>query len=93
MRLTTGSPTHFTPEPQNLTATFTNTDGETWTGPIIGWAIVITWNNTDRGDDAEPDDQETRIEPVILAENKYPRTVNDYVANTDGVRLERINLP
>jgi len=83
-----GSPIAFTLDTTGRVATFRHVDGETWTEPILGWAIVCN----DGGDvDAQ---QETVVEPILLVEGCYPTRVGDYLRDlAAGVMLQSIGYP
>ena len=66
-----GSPMSLTPAPPGWQATFT-TDGESWTEPVIGWAIVAVNNG--------PDGLETMIEAVIMSSTEgFPCGMREYM--------------
>ena len=60
---------------------------ETWTEPVIGWAIV-SW--------AGVDGRENDIQAVVLDEERYPSTIHGYLIGREGVkflRLTRAEVP
>lgn len=74
--------TSFTPD-HGWTAHFTGLK-ETWTEPVIGWAVVVTY--TDDGS------YEQGIRAVVLTEGRYAVTIVDYIEERDpglAVRLKR----
>lgn len=58
------------------------TKGESWTLPLIGWAVVVTY----LGDEEEGAglEYETSVHPVILAEDQYPETVPTFLSSLEG---------
>lgn len=95
MRLTRNSPTAFTPDSSGWTAAFTNADGNTWTEPVIGWAIAVNWaehEERDNADDPARDIHETQIQAVVLDEG-YVVTESAYCVNRDGVHLKHLIPP
>ena len=81
MNLTVDSIVSFTPD-HGWIANFKATDGENWTEPVIGWAVVVKWTNYDEraADSCEPDCQmETRLQAVVLDEYCYPTVISEYL--------------
>lgn len=75
------------------TVTFTQRETqETWTLPLIGWAVVITYSEVDKDLGFPELEQETSIEPVILAEDAYPMAMGHYSMDRDGGFDYRIEL-
>lgn len=68
MKHTIGSVLQFTPAAPFGTVKLTFVDPkETEDIPLLGWAIVVRWNNFDETDnDTDAGEQETDIEPVFL---------------------------
>lgn len=61
--------------------------GNTWTEPLIAWAVVVN-----AVEDSERQ-YDTSIEPVVLDEGRYPATPREYIANrVDGVQLDHIDV-
>lgn len=73
MKYAPGAPMNLTAAPPGWQITFT-ADGESWTEPIIGWAVVATLG------DGEGIDSE--IEPVVLdsEEGRFDH-LRDYLSN------------
>ena len=69
----TGSPMSIAPIQPGWIITFT-TDGESWTEPVIGWAIVADCIS------GLGNDTSTVIEPVLLEEGR-PVTVRRYLSD------------
>lgn len=66
VNLTENSIISFTPD-AGWEATFT-TETETWTEPVIGWAVVLDLI-------VKGGREETGLEPVLLVENRFPATL------------------
>ena len=72
-----GSPLTFTPDvPGRWAVTFSfvgeGTPTEPWDLPVLGWAVVVTWNTEDQ--------RETAVQPVVIDEDGRPSTVDLYLA-------------
>lgn len=69
----------------------TITDGhseESWTLPIIGWAVVVNDLEADTDGIREAD---TGVEPVVLVEERYASVLSQYVRHElyDGEQVGR----
>ncbi|MFG1844904.1 hypothetical protein [Micromonospora carbonacea] len=73
MNLDTNSVTSFSPtDPDLWEVTFTG-EVDTWTMPVIGFAVVVTY----AGEDGVPSD--TRTYPVVLDDSGMPVHVFEYL--------------
>lgn len=84
MKLTIGSITSLTVD-HGWIAEFTS-GGETWTEPVIGWAVVVRWANHG-GENAETD-----LQAVVLAEDRYPVAIREYVDDVPGPNTPTVRL-
>lgn len=92
MNLTRGSILNMTTD--RGTAHFQANDGESFTLPLIGWAVYVRWSAD------EPDTldagltehtHETDLEPVVLVDGD-PQMVNGFLRDLEGGRLTQIEL-
>lgn len=70
MRYTASSILNFTPDSHQRIIEF-RTPEEIWEHPLIGWAIVVNYTDDDT--------HETELEPVVLADHKFPLPLRLYL--------------
>ncbi len=74
MNLDRDSILNFTPvDPDLWEVTFTSKD-DTWTLPVIGFAVVVSYNGKDDGELSE-----SVLNPVVLDEEGFPAPVQQYL--------------
>lgn len=55
-------------------------DGEQWTLPLVGWAVVVTYvsgRDDDERDDGR-EEYEAHLDAVVLTEGRYPVPLSTY---------------
>jgi hypothetical protein len=97
MRIERESVIRFTSDYSGWRARFRNREGLEWAEDVVGWAVVVSWASWADKTIVTPevdDLVETRIEAVVLAENKYLLPVSDYVrTGEDMVNLVSLTGP
>lgn len=79
---TTGTVLNMTPA--NGLVHFTAPGGETWTRPLLGYAVVVTYF------DARVMEYEANLQPVVLSQGCHPIPLAEYLEGEapDGTRVE-----
>jgi hypothetical protein len=61
---------------------------EEWTEPVIGWAVVA-------GHELDGEDgtgAETRVEAVVLAEERFPQHITEYLDDLNAGHAKHVSI-
>lgn len=74
MNLDRDSILNFSPVDPDLWEVTITGEEDTWTMPVIGFAVVVSYNGKDDGELGE-----TVLNPVVLDEEGYPSPIQQYL--------------